>query len=99
MANYKSDLSQANLVECLTTCQKMDLDGLVFIGGGVSCQKVARIAEYFAEKGSKTKVVASVQHIEGGNSIDCLPISIGFDTVSRVYAQFVGDLCSYVMST
>ena len=35
----------------LPTCKKMDLDGLVFVGCGQSCQKVAKFAEYFAEKG------------------------------------------------
>jgi 6-phosphofructokinase len=87
-----------NFSSFAATCQKINLDGLVFIGSSESCQRVGQIAEFFAEKGIKTKVVASVQHVDGGKKIDFLPVGLGFDTVARVYAQYVGDLCSFAMS-
>ena len=56
------------------------------------------LAEYFAERAYKTKIVANLQYANSTNKVENVPVSLGFDSVSRHYAHYVSNICSEVLS-
>ena len=77
----------------LETCQKLDLDGLVIIGGDDSNTNAAILAEFFLSKNFKTKVIGVPKTIDGDLKNTYVPISFGFDTACRVYSELIGNIC------
>ena len=79
------------------TCVKHKLDAIVIIGGDDSNTNAAVLAEYlFAgvkPDGSGVQVIGVPKTIDGDLQIgDLLPISFGFDTATRIYAEMVGNI-------
>lgn len=67
------------------------LDGIVIIGGDDSNTNAAFLAEYLYDEGCT--VVGVPKTIDGDLQIDkLLPISFGFDTATRIYAELVGNI-------
>lgn len=67
------------------------LDGLVIIGGDDSNTNAAFLAEALIEEGCT--VVGVPKTIDGDVQVSpYLPMSFGFDTATRVYAEMVGNL-------
>ncbi|MES2199900.1 MAG: diphosphate--fructose-6-phosphate 1-phosphotransferase [Chlamydiota bacterium] len=77
----------------LKTCQSLDLDGLVIIGGDDSNTNAAILAEFFKSKHAKTKVIGVPKTIDGDLKNPYVPISFGFDTACRVYSELIGNIC------
>ncbi len=77
----------------LETCQKLTLDGLVIIGGDDSNTNAAMLAEFFLSNNSKTKVIGVPKTIDGDLKNAYVPISFGFDTACKVYAELIGNIC------
>ncbi|CDJ42305.1 phosphofructokinase, putative [Eimeria tenella] len=76
----------------LEICKKLNLDGLVIIGGDDSNTNAAILSEYFKSKGSKTKVIGCPKTIDGDLKNYYVEVSFGFDTACRVYSCAVGNL-------
>ena len=79
------------------TCIKHDLDAIVVIGGDDSNTNAAVLAEYLFSDvkadGSGVQVIGVPKTIDGDLQIgDLLPISFGFDTATRIYAEMVGNI-------
>ncbi len=77
------------------TCVKHNLDAIVIIGGDDSNTNAAVLAEYLYSgvkaDGSGVQVIGVPKTIDGDLQIgDLLPISFGFDTATRIYAEMVG---------
>jgi diphosphate--fructose-6-phosphate 1-phosphotransferase len=75
-------------------CAKYRLDGLVLVGGPVSNSDTALVAEHFASRGVRTRVVGVPATIDGDLHSLGIEASIGFDTACRVYASLVGNLAT-----
>ena len=75
-------------------CAKYALDGLVLVGGPVSNSDTALVAEHFAARGVRTRVVGVPATIDGDLYGRGLEASIGFDTACRVYSSLVGNLAT-----
>jgi diphosphate-dependent phosphofructokinase len=76
-------------------CAKYRLDGLVLVGGPVSNSDTALVAEHFASRGVRTRVVGVPATIDGGDLHSLgIEASIGIDTACRVYASLVGNLAT-----
>jgi len=77
----------------LKTCgQLLNLDGLVVIGGDDSNTNACLLAEYFCSHKSKCAVVGVPKTIDGDLRIpEYIPISFGFDTACRTYAEQVSN--------
>jgi len=78
-------------------CQKYNLDALVVIGGDDSNTNAALLAEKLytdvKEDGSGVQVIGVPKTIDGDLQLgDELPISFGFDTATKIYAEKVGNL-------
>ncbi len=80
------------LQSTLATAQKLNLDGLVVIGGDDSNTNAAVIAEYFLQNGCQTKVVGVPKTIDGDLQNAHVAISFGFDTATKIYAELIGNI-------
>lgn len=69
------------------------------IGGDDSNTNACLLAENFAAKGSKTKVIGCPKTIDGDLQNEHIPVSFGFDTATKVYSEAIGNLCSDVISS
>lgn len=79
------------------TCIEHKLDAIVIIGGDDSNTNAALLAEYlFAgikADGSGVQVIGAPKTIDGDLQVPgLLPISFGFDTATRVYAELAGNI-------
>ena len=78
----------------------LDLDGLVVIGGDDSNTNAAVLAEYFAKHGAKTVVNGAPKTIDGDLKVHpYIPVSFGFDTACKTYAEMVGNVASDAISS
>ncbi len=79
------------------TCIKHQLDAIIVIGGDDSNTNAALLAEYLFSgvkpDGSGVQVIGVPKTIDGDLQIGALlPISFGFDTATKIYAEMVGNL-------
>ncbi len=86
------------LAASLETMQKLQLDGLVIIGGDDSNTNAAVLAEYFASKECQTKVVGVPKTIDGDLKNEHVAISFGFDTACKVYSEIIGNIARDALS-
>jgi pyrophosphate--fructose-6-phosphate 1-phosphotransferase len=78
-------------------CQKNRLDALVIVGGDDSNTNAAVLAEYLFKNvhtdGRGVQVLGVPKTIDGDLQVEgMLPISFGFDTATKVYAELVGNI-------
>lgn len=79
--------------QALKTCSDLKLDGLVVIGGDDSNTNAALLAEYFLEQESSICVIGVPKTIDGDLRNELIEASFGFDTASKTYSEFIGNLC------
>lgn len=77
---------------------ELDLDGLVIIGGDDSNTNAALLAEYFLQRGVKTKVAGVPKTIDGDLRGKFLEISFGFDTACKIYSEMIGNIARDALS-
>jgi diphosphate--fructose-6-phosphate 1-phosphotransferase len=88
------------MANSLATCRALQLDGLVVIGGDDSNTNAALLAEYFESHGCATKVCGVPKTIDGDLKVTPnLPISFGFDSACRTYAELIGNLGQDTLSS
>ncbi|MBI5484576.1 MAG: diphosphate--fructose-6-phosphate 1-phosphotransferase [Deltaproteobacteria bacterium] len=78
-------------------CREQNLDAIVIIGGDDSNTNAALLAEKLfsdvKDDGSGVQVIGVPKTIDGDLQLgDDLPISFGFDTATKIYAEKVGNL-------
>eukprot|EP00921_Rhytidocystis_pertsovi_P003138 GHVQ01005224.1.p1 GENE.GHVQ01005224.1~~GHVQ01005224.1.p1 ORF type:complete len:1381 (+),score=228.25 GHVQ01005224.1:294-4436(+) len=83
----------------LQICQKLDLHGLIVIGGDDSNTNAAIIAEYFKSHNCNTKVIGCPKTIDGDLRNEYVEASFGFDTAVKTYSEFVGNLCEDIATS
>ncbi|XP_027919803.1 pyrophosphate--fructose 6-phosphate 1-phosphotransferase subunit beta-like [Vigna unguiculata] len=81
------------------TVQKLDLDGLVVIGGDDSNTNACLLAEHFRSKNMKTRVIGCPKTIDGDLKCKEVPTSFGFDTACKIYAEMIGNVMIDARST
>ncbi|GAB4826532.1 hypothetical protein Ancab_033427 [Ancistrocladus abbreviatus] len=81
------------------TALKLDLDGLVVIGGDDSNTNACLLAEYFRSKNMKTRVIGCPKTIDGDLKCKEVPTSFGFDTACKIYAEMIGNVMIDARST
>ena len=71
-------------------CEKNKLDAIVVIGGDDSNTNAAVLAEYLY---GKVQVIGVPKTVDGDLQVGkLLPISFGFDTATKIYAEMVGNI-------
>jgi diphosphate-dependent phosphofructokinase len=86
-----------DIVKVKAVCREYNLDAIVVIGGDDSNTNAALLAEKLfsdvKEDGSGVQVIGVPKTIDGDLQFgDELPISFGFDTATKIYAEKVGNL-------
>ncbi|PKA47853.1 Pyrophosphate--fructose 6-phosphate 1-phosphotransferase subunit beta [Apostasia shenzhenica] len=81
------------------TALKLDLDGLVVIGGDDSNTNACLLAENFRSKNMKTRVIGCPKTIDGDLKCKEVPTSFGFDTACKIYAEMIGNVTTDARST
>ncbi|KAJ4980672.1 hypothetical protein NE237_031509 [Protea cynaroides] len=81
------------------TALKLDLDGLVVIGGDDSNTNACLLAENFRAKNMKTQVLGCPKTIDGDLKCKEVPTSFGFDTACKIYAEMIGNVMIDARST
>ncbi|RLM55053.1 pyrophosphate--fructose 6-phosphate 1-phosphotransferase subunit beta-like [Panicum miliaceum] len=81
------------------TANKLDLDGLVVIGGDDSNTNACLLAEYFRSKNMKTRVIGCPKTIDGDLKCKEVPTSFGFDTACKIYSEMIGNVMTDARST
>lgn len=82
----------------LENVKKLDLDGLVIIGGDDSNTNAAFLAEYFLAQKCKTRVIGIPKTIDGDLKSSLIETSFGFDTASKTYSAILGDVARDLIS-
>ncbi|VAI27988.1 unnamed protein product [Triticum turgidum subsp. durum] len=90
----------------MTTCQDLNLDGLVIVGGVTSNSDAAQLAETLVQKNCKTKVinlpvtnvfieqvVGVPVSLNGDLKNQFVETTVGFDTVCKVNSQLISNVC------
>lgn len=90
--------TEEQLKASLETVRKLNLDGLVIIGGDDSNTNAAVLAEYFLQNGSETCVVGVPKTIDGDLKNASVATSFGFDTACKVYAELIGNIARDALS-
>ncbi|KAL9266874.1 Pyrophosphate--fructose 6-phosphate 1-phosphotransferase subunit beta-like protein [Drosera capensis] len=83
---YRNQFKQAE-----ETVLKLNLDGLVVIGGDDSNTNACLLAENFRSKNIKTRVIGCPKTIDGDLKSKEVPTSFGFDTACKIYAEMIGN--------
>ncbi|KAH9749703.1 Pyrophosphate--fructose 6-phosphate 1-phosphotransferase subunit beta 1 [Citrus sinensis] len=91
---YRNQFKQAT-----ETAVKLDLDGLVVIGGDDSNTNACLLAEHFRSKNLKTLVMGCPKTIDGDLKCKEVPASFGFDTACKIYAEMIGNVMIDARST
>ncbi|CAD5165093.1 pyrophosphate--fructose 6-phosphate 1-phosphotransferase subunit beta [Musa acuminata AAA Group] len=81
------------------TAVKLDLDGLVVIGGDDSNTNACLLAENFRQKNLKTRVIGCPKTIDGDLKCKEVPTSFGFDTACKIYSEMIGNVMTDARST
>jgi 6-phosphofructokinase len=68
-------------------CEELDLEGVVVIGGDGSNTFACILAEQFAMRNSKCKVIGAPKTIDGDIKNEHVEVSFGFDTASKTYSE------------
>ncbi|MDR3623884.1 MAG: diphosphate--fructose-6-phosphate 1-phosphotransferase [Chlamydiales bacterium] len=71
---------------------KLQLDGLIIIGGDDSNTNAAVLAEYFKKQSCKTCVIGVPKTIDGDLKNAFVETSFGFDTACKVYSEGIGNI-------
>ncbi len=91
--------TESQMHSALSACETLALDGLVIIGGDDSNTNAAILAEFFKAQDSSICVIGVPKTIDGDLKNSFVPISFGFDTASRVYAELISNICRDAMSS
>ena len=91
--------TQEQFENSLKVCTALNLDGLVVIGGDDSNTNACLLAEYFQKMNSKCTVVGAPKTIDGDLRNKYIPISFGFDTACRTYAEQVSNTMVDALAT
>jgi pyrophosphate--fructose-6-phosphate 1-phosphotransferase len=77
---------------CIEVINRVRLDAIVIIGGDDSNTNAAILAEYVKGKGLPTSVIGVPKTIDGDLKNAHIPVSFGFDTAVKTYAELIGNI-------
>lgn len=84
--------TEEQLLSVLSVVNKMQLDGLVIIGGDDSNTNAAILAEYFLKNHCTTKVIGVPKTIDGDLKNPYVATSFGFDTACKIYCEMIANI-------
>ncbi len=91
-SSRKKIRDQADFQAAKERVVKDQLDALIVIGGDDSNTNGALLADFFINEKIKCQVIGIPKTIDGDLQHECLEISFGFDTASKVYSEMIGNI-------
>lgn len=74
------------------TVSKLQLDGLVIVGGDDSNTNAAFLAEHFLAQNVSTRVIGVPKTIDGDLKNQYIEVSFGFDTATKTFSETIGNI-------
>lgn len=90
--------TQEQLQAIKNVIESLKLDGIVIIGGDDSNTNAAVLAEFLLQQGCACRVIGVPKTIDGDLKNPYVPISFGFDTACKIYAELIGNLARDLLS-
>ena len=90
--------TEKQLYQSLEVIQKLQLDGLVIIGGDDSNTNAAVLGEFLLEKGCMAKVIGVPKTIDGDLKNAFVETSFGFHTACQTYSEMIGNIARDALS-
>lgn len=90
--------TEDQFVASAATVKKLNLDGIVIIGGDDSNTNAALLAEYFFKESIRTCVIGVPKTIDGDLKNQHIEISFGFDTATKTYSDIIGNIARDALS-
>ncbi|KDD76637.1 hypothetical protein H632_c152p1 [Helicosporidium sp. ATCC 50920] len=84
--------SRGDLEAAAASVTRLALDALVIVGGDDSNTTAAVLAEHFLKTGVRCGVLGVPKTIDGDLKSADVPVSFGFDSACKVYAELVGNV-------
>ncbi len=84
--------SEEQFMKSWNTCQNLNINAVVVIGGDDSNTNAALLAEFFTAKKAGIQVIGVPKTIDGDLKNDQIEISFGFDTATKTYAELIGNI-------
>ena len=78
--------------KALNVCKKLNIEGIVIIGGDDSNTNACMLAEWLSAKKSGIQVVGCPKTIDGDLKNEQIEISFGFDTATKTYGELIGNI-------
>lgn len=78
--------------------RKLNLQGLVIIGGDDSNTNAAFLAEHFLQKGIDCCVIGVPKTIDGDLKNEYIELPFGFDTACKTYSEIIGNMARDALS-
>lgn len=76
----------------LNVCKKLNIKGIVIIGGDDSNTNACMLAEWLKARNTGIQVVGCPKTIDGDLKNDQIEISFGFDTATKTYGELIGNI-------
>ena len=90
--------TEEQFASSLASIKKLELNGLVIIGGDDSNTNAALLDEYMRKNEYDCKVVGVPKTIDGDLQNEWVQISFGFDSACRVYSEMIGNIARDCLS-
>lgn len=84
--------TEEQFLASLENCKKLDITGIVIIGGDDSNTNAAMLAEWFKAQNAGIQVIGCPKTIDGDLKNEQIEISFGFDTATKTYSELVGNI-------
>ena len=78
--------------KALNVCKKLNIKGIVIIGGDDSNTNACMLAEWLKARNTGIQVVGCPKTIDGDLKNDQIEISFGFDTATKTYGELIGNI-------
>ena len=78
--------------KALNVCKKLNITGIVIIGGDDSNTNACMLAEWLKARNTGIQVVGCPKTIDGDLKNDQIEISFGFDTATKTYGELIGNI-------
>lgn len=96
-SDYSVTESETQMLQVLETCNSLELDGLVIIGGASAHPDTALLAEYFLERQARVRVIGIPASVE--NDLPFVDQALGYDTACRVFSSIIGNLGAHAATS
>ncbi len=78
--------------ETLKTCEKLNINAIVIIGGDDSNTNACMLAQWLKAKNTGIQVIGCPKTIDGDLKNSQIEISFGFDTATKTYSELIGNI-------